>query len=445
MSTIPRATAAPRRLIVTGMHRSGTSFVASLLGAWNVRMSEDARFSDLGRRMLLAATPPEDGHREWGWTESGRFDEATLPSFRGEAAALVAARDEGEGPWGWNDPRTSLLLDFWDEILGQDAHFLLLYRHPWEVADSMLRTGAGVWLTHPDYPARIWAHYNRRILDFHRRHRDRSSLISTNRLLREPALFAAAMQRIGIDAGDRTIASLRDEKPFVSMPDDDPLPRLWRYTNVQAMEILGALDDAADLGNDRRSEAASRRGVPRPADPPRLSVIVPCHDDGDYAIDAVASVERNAPEAELIVVDDGSTQPRTREVLAALREAGHRVLEIPHSGLPAARNRGIAASRGEYFLPLDADNRLLPGFADEAVALLDGDPKAGVVYGNRREFGERSGDVEVPELELPRMLWSNYIDACAVVRRAAWEEVGGYDDGFPDWEDWELWLSVAER
>jgi GT2 family glycosyltransferase/glycosyltransferase involved in cell wall biosynthesis len=179
--------------------------------------------------------------------------------------------------------------------------------------------------------------------------------------------------------------------------------------------------------------------------PPRLSVIIPCYNDGDYLIDAVASVERNAPEAELIVVDDGSTQPGTLAVLAALRNAGHRVIEQPHSGLSAARNLGIAASAGDYVLPLDADNRLLPGFAAEAVALLDADPAAGVAYGDRREFGARSGDVTVPELDLPRMLWSNYIDACAVVRRAVWTDVGGYDVAFHDWEDWDFWLGAAER
>src|ERR1700674_2153521 len=191
----------PLRLIVTGMHRSGTSFVASLLAAWNVRMGdqllpadrgnpadyfEDVDFRELNRRILVACTPPEDGHRDWGWTESESFDARPLPAHRNEAAALVVARERAGDPWGWKDPRTSMLLDFWDEVLGREARFLLLYRHPWEVADSMLRTGADVWLTHPGYPARIWTYYNRRILDFHQRHRDRTLLVSTNRMLRDP-------------------------------------------------------------------------------------------------------------------------------------------------------------------------------------------------------------------------------------------------------------------
>jgi GT2 family glycosyltransferase len=451
----------PLRLIVTGMHRSGTSFVASLFEAWNVGMGdrllpadrgnpagyfEDVDFLELNRRILFACTPPEDGHRDWGWTESETFDAGQLPAHRDAAAALVAARDRAGRSWGWKDPRTSMLLDFWDQLLGGDAHFLLLYRHPWEVADSMLRTGADVWLTHPGYPARIWTRYNRGILDFHRRHAERSLLVSTNRLLRDPEDFAATIRRrLRLEADAGTLATLRAQGSFVSLPDDDPLPRLWRYTNAEAMDLLGALDDAADLGNDRRWEAASGNGVRRPATQPRLSVVIPCHDDGDYLIDAVASVERNAAAAEVIVVDDGSTQPRTRAVLAALGEAGHRVIRQPHSGLSAARNRGIAESAGDYFLPLDADNRLVPGFAEEAVALLDADPAAGVAYGDRREFGARSGDVVVPKLDLPRLLWSNYIDACAVVRRTVWNDCNGYDVAFAAWEDWDFWLAAAER
>ncbi|MCU1228602.1 MAG: hypothetical protein JWO97_1486 [Acidobacteria bacterium] len=449
----------PFRLIVAGMHRSGTSFVASLLAAWNVRMGdrlvaadrgnpagyfEDVDFLELNRRLLVAAVPPEDGYRDWGWTESETFDAGALRAHRDAAAALIAARDRAGHSWGWKDPRTSLLLDFWDDLLGADARFLLVYRHPWEVADSMLRTGADIWLTNPSYPARIWTYYNRSLLDFHRRHADRTLLVSTNRLLRDPEAFAALIrQRFGIEADAKTIASLRAEGSFVSFPDDDPLPRLWRSTNPEAMELLAALDDAADLGNDRARET---KAAHRTATRPRLSVIIPCHDDGDYLIDAVASVERNTPaDTELIVVDDGSSQPRTRDVLAALREAGHRVIEQPHSGLSAARNTGIVASSGDYVLPLDADNRLLPGFAADAVALLDADPSAGVVYGDRREFGARSGDVAVPELELPRMLWSNYIDACAVFRRAVWSDCNGYDVAFTDWEDWDFWLGAAER
>ncbi|HEY2830019.1 MAG TPA: glycosyltransferase, partial [Thermoanaerobaculia bacterium] len=345
--------------VVTGMHRSGTSFVASLLAAWNIRMGdqllpadrgnpngyfEDLAFFDLDRRMLLACTPDAEGHRDWGWTENETFDPAPLPSFREEADALIAERGRSGHEWGWKDPRTSMLLDFWEERLGGSARFLLVYRHPWEVADSMQRTGAAVWLNHPEYAARIWTEYNRRILEFHGRHRDRTLLVSMNRLFAEPESFTTLLRdRFDVAADAETVSRLRANESFVSTPDDDPLPRLWHFAHRDAMDLLGALDDAADLGDKRRWETAQRRNAPpRSAPPrsapPRLSVVIPCYDDGEYVIDAVASVERNAPDAELIIVDDGSAQARTREVLDAMRAAGHRVIEQPSSGLSAARN-----------------------------------------------------------------------------------------------------------
>jgi hypothetical protein len=82
------------------------------------------------------------------------------------------------------------------------------------------------------------------------------------------------------------------------------------------------------------------------------------------------------------------------------------------------------------------------------VAILDRAPKVGVVYGDREFFGELTGRQTTPEFTLQRLLLGNFIDACAVFRRAIWEECGGYDTEMPDqlgYEDWEFWLRLAKR
>jgi len=128
-----------------------------------------------------------------------------------------------------------------------------------------------------------------------------------------------------------------------------------------------------------------------------------------------------------------------------LREGGYNVISQPNVGLAGARNRGIRESRGRYILPLDADNRLLPGFPAAAVRVFDADPGVGVVYGDRTELGSRNQRVTVPELDLDTLLWANFVDACAAIRREVWEQAGGYDPGADAWEDWDLWLGAAER
>ncbi len=195
-------------------------------------------------------------------------------------------------------------------------------------------------------------------------------------------------------------------------------------------------------------EPAGRRLAASGDRPVDLSIVIPCHDDGDFLLEAVESAERSAPErAELVIVDDGSREARTLAVLADLRRLGYRVIAQENAGLAAARNRGIREARGRYLLPLDADNRLCPGFPAAAAAVLDAAPEVGVVYGDREEFGLRSGRVPVQEFDLDGLLRSNFIDACAVFRRAVWEEGGGYDGAMPaqGWEDWDLWIGAAER
>jgi glycosyltransferase involved in cell wall biosynthesis len=181
---------------------------------------------------------------------------------------------------------------------------------------------------------------------------------------------------------------------------------------------------------------------------PGISVVVPCFNRGEFLRAAVASViDARREDVELIVVDDGSTDERTRQEMDALRKQSIHVIRQANKGLAAARNAGIAASRGEYILPLDADNRVRPGYFEHGVRMLGANPKIGVVYGDAEYIGERSGRWRVGPFDRDRLLSWNYVDACAVYRRAVWEQSGGYDGAMPvqGFEDWDLWLSALER
>jgi hypothetical protein len=462
-SPSPLSTPPVTPVVIAGMHRSGTSLVASYLASLGVHMGdrllpadarnphgyfEDADFVELHGRILRACTPEEAGHRDWGWTESERLDRAPLADYAEEARALVAGRGGRVGLWGWKDPRTTLLLDFWDEILGGRALYILPYRLPWEVADSMQRLGAEVFLRHPEWAYPIWTFYNRHLLDFHRRHPDRSVLVSANALLRDSARFVALLRgKLALSVADAPLDGVRDRDLFVSLPADDPLPPLVAATSPACAGVLRELDAEADLAGTSLWSWGPPRGERwRPEGEVDLSVVIPCYDYGELLVEALASAERSAPErCELLIVNDGSTQPRTLEVLGVLRNAGYRVLDQPNAGLAAARNRGVRESRGRFILPLDADNRLLPGFPAASLRVLDAQPEVGVVYGDRLDFGLRAGRFVVSELDLGALLWTNYIDACAVYRREVWEGAGGYDPGASVWEDWELWITAAEQ
>lgn len=181
----------------------------------------------------------------------------------------------------------------------------------------------------------------------------------------------------------------------------------------------------------------------------KVSIVIPCHNDGVYLKDALASVTQARCDVlhETIIVNDGSTDPETLEILAAASSQGFKVLNQENKGLGTARNNGINQCTGEYILPLDSDNRITDVYLKSAPELFSRDPGLGVVYGNLEYFGEKAGVWVVPNYDPATLVLGNYIDACAVFRHAAWESVNGYDEHMPvmGYEDWDLWLRLTAK
>jgi len=203
----------------------------------------------------------------------------------------------------------------------------------------------------------------------------------------------------------------------------------------------------------------------------RLSIIIPCFNDGQFIQEALASAEAYLDSIyEIIIVNDGSTDPFTNQVLSQLKSSGYRVIDQPNQGLSAARNTGIKLACGEYILPLDSDNRIRPSYIEKGIEVLDKFPDVAVVYGDVERFGEGIHDLQeipnfnliyedasfsngfkaiqkVPDFNLSWLINHNYIDACAIFRKSAWEECGPYDVNMPFgcYEDWDFWLSIAKK
>jgi glycosyltransferase involved in cell wall biosynthesis len=469
--------AQPRVLVVSGMHRSGTSLIGSLLHRSGGRMGEallpadahnrpgyfeDLEFLDLNRRMLAATVPADrPGHADWGWTEdrdASGIDAGRLDSFVAEADALVARRRVRaagvehtggavlpfQGCWGWKDPRTSVLLDFWDTRV-PDARYVFVYRSPWDVADSMQRLGAAVFLRRPEFAYRIWQHYNRVLLAFARLHPGRTLIVNASAVVRAPQqLLELVRSRFDIGLSSDDIAEVAD--PTLLMSADARVATLAAAAHPDCVDLLREMEAIADL--------PSGEPLPPPlAAPPRaeeaqVAIVIPCFNHGEFLLEAIASVERAVSVPyDLIIVNDGSGDPHTLGVLACLRRAGYRITDQDNRGLAEARNRGIREANRDIFLPLDADNRLRPGFVEAALDVLARDRSVMAVYGDRTEYGLRSGRVLVGVPDVNRLLCGNYIDACAVIRLEAWRACGGYDPDMPvqGTEDWDLWLSMLER
>jgi len=176
----------------------------------------------------------------------------------------------------------------------------------------------------------------------------------------------------------------------------------------------------------------------------RVSVIIPCYNQGAYLEEAVESVlAQTFQDFEILVVDDGSTDAETVQMLKDYTRPKTRVIRTENQGLSAARNNGIREAKGAYILPLDADDKIGSGYLEDAVRILDQHPEIGIVYCEAEHFGVRGGRWDLPEFSLERILWGNIIFCSAMFRKDHWEEVGGYNINMVyGWEDWDFWLSL---
>jgi hypothetical protein len=259
-----------RQLVIAGMHRSGTSLLANIAARAGVDMGSSLMGESKGNRHGHFEDL-ELVHLQEKWLESRGWSALVpppggelllTPAEEEEARALVARR-AGKPLWGFKDPRTSLFLPVWDRLL-PTPFYLLVYRHPVEVALSLLRRGLDVEVQlNPWVAVQAWTVYNSHLLRFRLAHPDRCLLWHVEGVTRslEPA-FAALAEKAGL-----TIAPGAVQAAFAP---EDLTGGLWAHgidwgaVLPEAMDLYLRLQAAADLpGQDDSLERAGRSRLER--------------------------------------------------------------------------------------------------------------------------------------------------------------------------------------
>ena len=458
----------PDTFIITGMHRSGTSLMASVFEKLGVTLGnrllkadrfnaagyfEDLDFLNLQRSILQASgSVCETGWMDWGWNGGEALDEREWRNYLESAATLIQSRQRQLKSWGWKDPRTSLLLDFWHRLL-PDAKYLFVYRVPWEVADSVSRLNHPFFQAHPHCAIEIWNFYNRCILEFYQQHPDRCILVGIDAFSQSPTQLLDLLDRkFGMEIGEERRSQIGEIfNPHLFHPSEDISSKVQQLHKVapECLEILAQLDKFADIPTQVYwKNELDNIAIQVNKSSPVISVIIPCFNHGEFLEEAIQSIEEYPePIYEIIIVNDGSTDETTRNAIADLKQRGYTIIEQANQGLATARNVGIDRATGEYILPLDADNKIRSNYIEKGISILQKYSKVGVVYGNAYLFGEESSIFQVPDFNLYQLLCGNYIDACAIFRKQVWRDCGGYDANIPEklgYEDWDFWLSAVD-
>ncbi len=181
---------------------------------------------------------------------------------------------------------------------------------------------------------------------------------------------------------------------------------------------------------------------------PKVSVVIPCFNMGQYLNEAVGSVlDQSFEDFEIIIVNDGSTDEFTKNLLETYSKPKTRILHTENHGVIAARNIGIRSAKGEYISCLDADDQFHPDYLLKCMTILEKDRKGeiGFVTTQVQVFGENSFIWECGIYNPYLLFIQNMVHAASLFRRKCWEDVGECPPDPTSYEDWNFWLSIVAK
>lgn len=179
-----------------------------------------------------------------------------------------------------------------------------------------------------------------------------------------------------------------------------------------------------------------------------ISVVIPCYNQAGYLPEALDSLlDQTYPNWEAIVVNDG--YPDEAEAVTrryAGQDARISYVYKENGGAGSARNYGIALAKGEYILPLDADDVIRPEYMELAMKAFEEQPQTRLVYCQGYFFGEKKGLWELAYQGYRKLLMRNSIFVSAFFRKIDWEKAGGYDETMRNgYEDWEFLIRLLDE
>ena len=196
-----------------------------------------------------------------------------------------------------------------------------------------------------------------------------------------------------------------------------------------------------------------RAPIPKAIDAPLISVVIPAYNAAATVLETIESVRAQTFAAfELIVIDDGSTDDTVAR-LKSVDDPRLRVLSYPNGGLPVARNRGLAESRGEFVSFIDADDSWTPDKLASQLDSLRRQPDAALAY-SWTAFVDANGAFLFPKEPSPHegdvyaeLLRENFVASGSnlLVRKRCAEEVGAFDPTLRAAQDWDFCLRVAAK
>ncbi len=244
-------------LVITGMHRSGTSLVARMLRHTGVNIGSDLVEADDGnphgyyedREFVAFHDDLLRRSEQRIFVQEESYIKTLSEEDVSRAEGLVGQRS-GNGLWGWKDPRTALFLDFWSQLL-PNARFVFMLRHPIDVVASLMRRNSDAEIevrVDPLAGLRSWEIYNDAISSFLERQPERSLLCNIYRIVEDPgALIHAARKKLGLPIESKTLADLICREDLHATYASPGVDAILRRGAPRVARLYRKLESMADL------------------------------------------------------------------------------------------------------------------------------------------------------------------------------------------------------
>ena len=178
----------------------------------------------------------------------------------------------------------------------------------------------------------------------------------------------------------------------------------------------------------------------------KISVVIPCYNLGQYIEEAITSLlNQTFDDFEIIIVDDGSNDPKTVHLLRENKWPKTRIFHIGNHGVSFARNFGIERSSGEFICCLDADDKYHPAFLEKTIQcfIQDTENQIGIVTSWVQEFGLSKGIWKIRKYDPVSILYQNELHVASLFRKQCWADCGGYSTDIIGHEDWDFWIKIV--
>ena len=182
---------------------------------------------------------------------------------------------------------------------------------------------------------------------------------------------------------------------------------------------------------------------------PLVAVIIPYYNRASTIDETLQSLLlQTYTNFEVIVVDDGSTDPLSQRIFKDLprqyKQLSINTIHQVNGGVASARNNGIKHTKAKYIICLDSDDMLTSTYIEKCLIVLEANPGIAVATTDREHFGVINQPFALGDYNPSKLYHDNMVSTAAAFTRTAWSRSGGYKSGI-GYEDWDYWLTLAEN